>query len=515
MKSEESFGAKLREFFYAEEVPYALAIIRICLPMILAGLVLPRWVVCRELYSADGATAQLSAGYGYFDLLPEMSGTAVAGLYAVMLFSLLTLCIGFCTRASALITFVLFTYFTCLDCCSTMTKYTVICSHLFLILSLSQCGAIWSVDAWLANRRRSLDPTRPAFEYPRFAAWPRRLIQIHIAVVYFGAAMTKIHTPTFFSGDQLQYWMLTHLNYKHPIGEFLSLYPILLVVFGYIVVVWEIVFLFCAWKGSLRHIILPIGILFHFMTTLTLGLLMFPTVCYSTYLAFMDEDDVQRMSAWVRRQGRRFAWVKTALARVNEWQASLTGHPEWRLQSRVAFLFSLVIVAAAGIELEYSWDIYNERGPDGKQKLVAIDPERARQLLAPVAPQRDIDKFFSVDLGTIFVGDLIADRRTTFRQGERMIAQCNLTPPHEDMAIQCKIRDSENRTVKRIIGIGTREMFRVNIEFPIPESLAPGEYYMTIETAGRHVMKKKFNVVPKSGSVVTRTVTEIKTASSD
>ena len=158
-------------------------------------------------------------------------------------------------------TFVLFTYFSMLDCVSTMTKYAVIVSHVLFILSVSQCGAIWSVDAWLRNRQRNLDPTQPPFTFPKSAAWPRRLLQLHIAGVYFGAAMTKIHTPSYFSGDQLQYWMLTHLNFKHPLGELLSLYPITLVVFGYITVVWEITFVFCSWKSMWRNIVLPIGIL--------------------------------------------------------------------------------------------------------------------------------------------------------------------------------------------------------------------------------------------------------------
>ncbi len=504
MKREEPLTVRVRRFFYDVEIPFGLALCRICLPIVLAGMVLPRWAVCRELYSADGATGQLSAGYGYFDMLPEFSGTVVASLYAVMLFSMLTLCIGWCTRVSALITCVLFTYFCMLDVVSTMTKYTVIASHLFFILSLSECGAIWSVDSWLANRKRNLDPTLPEIAYPKSAAWPRRLVQILIAFVYFGAAMTKIHTPAFFSGDQLQYWMLTHLNYKHPLGELFSLYPISLVIFGYITAVWEIVFIFCAWKSSWRNLILPIGILFHFMTTLTLGLLMFPMVCYCTYLAFIDEDDVAQSSAWLRRQTRRFQWLKAIQTRLKEWQATLVTHPEWRTWSWMGFAIALPLAAVFGIQIEYSWDVYGERRPEGRQQLVAIDPDRARLMLAPVTPQRDIDKFFSVDMGTFLVSDLLADRRTAFRQGEKMIAQCNLTPPHEDMAIECKIRDGENRMVNRIVGIGTREMFRVNIVFPIPENMPPGEYFMTIETAGRYVMKKKFDILPKFGTVAVR-----------
>ena len=217
---------RVQKFFFDEEVPFGLALCRICLPLVLMGMVFPRWPVCRELYSADGATGQLSVGFGYIDMLPEFSGTVVAALYAVLMFAMVTLSIGFCSRISALIVCVLMTYFSMLDCVSTMTKYTAIVTHLTFILFLSEAGSIWSVDAWLANRKRNIDPTQPRFTYPKSAAWPRRLMQFFIAAVYFGAGITKIHTPSFFTGDQLQYWMLTNLNYQHRLGELLSGYPI-------------------------------------------------------------------------------------------------------------------------------------------------------------------------------------------------------------------------------------------------------------------------------------------------
>ncbi|WP_397570305.1 HTTM domain-containing protein [Schlesneria sp. T3-172] len=504
MMSTEKAADRIRKFFYAEEVPFGLALCRICLPLVLMGMVLPRWSVCRELYSADGATAQVSVGFGYIDMLPEFSGTVVAALYAMLIFSLVTLSIGWCSRASAVVSCVLMTYFSMLDCVSTMTKYTAMVTHMLLILSLSQAGSIWSVDAWMARRRQNLDPTKPRFAYPKSAAWPRRLMQFHIAVVYFGAGVTKLHTPAFFTGDQLQYWMLTHLNYQHRLGEILAGYPVMLVAFGYVTVVFELMFIFCSWKSYWRHIVLPIGVLFHFMTTLTLGLLMFPMVCYCTYMAFIDEDDVQQSSAWLRRKIRHSSWLKVAQQKLIEIRSAMGSRPEWKSSARIVFATAFPLVALAGIQIEHQFDPYGERRPEGRYQLTAIEPERARQLLAPVTPQRDFDKFFAVDMGTFLVSDIVANRRTSFRQGENMIAQCSLIPPHEDLVIDCKIRDEENRIVDKKREIATREMFRVNMYFSIPNELRPGDYTLNIETAGRPVIKKKFQVLPKYGTVASR-----------
>ena len=312
----ESFSTRVHRFFFDEEVPYGLALCRILLPLVLMGMIFPRWSAVREVFSTDGATAPLAVGYGYLDLLPEFSGSIAVGLYSAMVLAFLCVSVGWCTRASLIIANVLFTYFCMLDCISTMTKYTVIATHMLFLLTLSECGSLWSVDAWLAGRKRSHWPGEPSLVRSRFPAWPRRLMQLHIGSVYFGAAITKMHTPTFFTGDQLQYWMQTHLNFQHPLGELLSLYPILLVAMAYVAIVWEVVFIFLAWKSMWRMFVLPMGVLFHVMTMLTLGLLMFPMVCFMAYFAFIDEDDVQTCSAWCRRQLRAFSWTKPLVQRI-------------------------------------------------------------------------------------------------------------------------------------------------------------------------------------------------------
>src|SRR5207248_2160846 len=133
-----------------------------------------------------------------------------------------------------------------------ITKYTVIATHMLLLLGLSNCGAIWSVDCWLRDRTRRTPRLFPAADEYRSAVWPRRLMQILLGIIYFGAAITKLHTPAFFSGDQLMYWMMTYLNNPHPLGDYLTQYQLLIVICAYVTVVWEITFLFTVWRPWLR-----------------------------------------------------------------------------------------------------------------------------------------------------------------------------------------------------------------------------------------------------------------------
>ncbi|MDB5337862.1 MAG: hypothetical protein JWN70_3481, partial [Planctomycetaceae bacterium] len=47
---------KLEQLFFAEEVPYGFALMRITLPIVLLQGVLARWRFCEELYSTTGIT---------------------------------------------------------------------------------------------------------------------------------------------------------------------------------------------------------------------------------------------------------------------------------------------------------------------------------------------------------------------------------------------------------------------------------------------------------------------------
>ena len=116
-------------------------------------------------------------------------------------------------------------------------------------------------------------------------------------------------------------------------------------------------------------------------------------------------------------------------------------------------------------------------------------------MTAPPEPLRDEDKFFAVDTGTLLVGDMLADRRRVFRQGDKLITQCHLVPPHEDMWIECRILDAQNRIVHRSGNVAMRESFRLNFDYPITTAVEPGDYSVVITTAGREIQRKRISIV--------------------
>ena len=68
------------------------------------------------------------------------------------------------------------------------------------------------------------------------SVWPLRLVQLLIGLIYFGAALTKMHTGGFLSGDQICYWLLTNINNDNPLGKLLAVYPAVIVTMSHIAV---------------------------------------------------------------------------------------------------------------------------------------------------------------------------------------------------------------------------------------------------------------------------------------
>src|SRR5205823_6374074 len=135
------------------EMPFGMALVRISLPLVILVDIVRRWTFARELYSTDGAIASLSSNFGNPDLIPEFSGPVAVGLFTILGLLLVTSAIGWCTRISLWGVSLLYFYFSMLDCLSTVTKYSVIADHVFLLLAVSNCGNLWSVDAWLKRRK--------------------------------------------------------------------------------------------------------------------------------------------------------------------------------------------------------------------------------------------------------------------------------------------------------------------------------------------------------------------------
>jgi len=498
----EGWRTRIRDFFYAPEVPYGPALMRIVLPIALLFAMVPRWQHAREIFSTDGAPISLWVVYDAHPWIPVPSGTMAVAIHTVVLLTLVTSSLGWCTRLSLILATGGYVYLNMLDIIGTMNKYSVIASHMLFLLSFSHCGAVWSIDNWLrrSRLRRQGVPPEVADRPRRFSASTRRLLQFFIAAVYIGAACTKLRIPAYFTGEQLQTWMITELLAPNFLGGRFAMHPSILVVFAYICLAWETLFIFLAWRGVGRIAMIGLGVAFHTMTWLTLGLWVFPLVCFSAYLAYVNENDVERLravlTAW-RARGRGFRSFVGHLLRSREIGKLPALAPAWNHGMLAAFA---VITAVGGVGLEYRLDPYGLRRPQGPYALHELDPDRVAEMLGPTSRIRNADKVLLFDVGSIVVGGAVLDRRTQFHQGESVRIQCGLVPPHENMWIACNLHDSANRVVDTIGTFVASDAMRAMFNYNLGDSIQPGEYSLVLKIADEEIMRRPITILPKAKS---------------
>jgi hypothetical protein len=494
------FRSAVRDFFHGVELPHRLALVRICLSFTLLFPMAYRWFYAREIFSTDGAGISLWSIYDYPCPWLEPSGTVAVALTSLVVLALITSGLGWCTRLSLVVATTGYTYLNLLDILGTLNKSSAIASHFLLLLCFSQCGAVWSIDSWLARRRLVRAGTPPELitgpaPAPR---WPRRMMQIVLATVYLSAAVTKFEVRAYFTGEHLQTWMLSTIHTPNLLGGYVALHPAIVVVGAYVTAMWELLFAFLVWKPMGRRVMLPLGIFFHVMTCLTLGLFIFPMICLSSYAAFTTEsefDGLRRTAAnlW-RRVSFPFAAGIGGLANFVDRLLPTIGPAG----SRGAFAVALFCTGVGGVVLEHKLDRYGERRPEGPYALQEVDPQDVAELITPTRRIESEDKILNFDVGSIFVAGCLLDRRTTFHQGETVHAQCGLIPPHESAWVQCNLHDSQNRVVDTIGLFLSCDMLRALFYYNLGDCVKPGEYSLVLKLAGEEIMRRHITVLPRT-----------------
>jgi hypothetical protein len=135
-------------------------------------------------------------GFENFELLRHISqpGVVVA-LYVALLLAALLFAVGCFTRVAGLSLAALHVIFAAHQPHLTM-GWAQIYPAFVVYVALAPSGRFWSVDAWLRRRQSSL-PSAPA----AFAAWPLRLVQLHVIAIYLTAGWPRFTSQAWLHGE--------------------------------------------------------------------------------------------------------------------------------------------------------------------------------------------------------------------------------------------------------------------------------------------------------------------------
>lgn len=236
------------QFWLSMEDPRAMALLRIVLAFLAICNVNGLWEYFGFLFSDEGIlpaevarqvfASRQFAGFGdggasgepwgFFDLAAFgrfLSGGRISLLYfwdsptamwlhlAAFWIAGLCLMVGLFTRASAIATYVLMS--SLFDRNPLFWEGTELVFRVFVVyLAFARSGHAWSVDNWLRCRRLQRDGKDEPV-YRRIPVWPRRLMMLQLAILYFTTGALKWGS-VWAQGDAVYYAMNLDHFYRVP-----------------------------------------------------------------------------------------------------------------------------------------------------------------------------------------------------------------------------------------------------------------------------------------------------------
>ena len=199
----------LLDRFFAPQPMVGMVAARIGVGLILFFCYATKFRVVQSLYGPDGvggaALYERAPGFplvrplesGFQLLLHVDSPLVIHALWAVLALSSLAFAVGWATRWTGALALVLHVLFHARNPYA-YTGWAVMVIPWLLYLVLSRVGDFASVDAWIRRRRGSPGPG-PARSWLG-AAWPVRLIQVHVCLLYAMAGGARLVDPDWQQG---------------------------------------------------------------------------------------------------------------------------------------------------------------------------------------------------------------------------------------------------------------------------------------------------------------------------
>jgi len=245
--------------------------------------------------------------------LGSLAGTI---LYGVTLLSFTGMMIGFRSRVAVALAFTMSLIQVSWNYLPLSGADAAVRAVLFCLL-WADCGSVWSVDAWIARRRK--DGTAQTAQESMYPIAPLRLIRFQIALIYLNAGLWKLFNPLWRDGSAVHYVLQSNVYRRFP-GLVPAGFDTLSSVLTYGTLAWELSFAFLILFGATRRVVLIVGVLMHLGMLATIEVGPFHLVMLASYVAFLDPLQVPTlpMRLWATLSQRKFegqSGVATAVSR--------------------------------------------------------------------------------------------------------------------------------------------------------------------------------------------------------
>jgi hypothetical protein len=292
------WSAGWNEFWFAPSLPHALAVIRIGCGGMLAYVHLIWAIFARDFMGRDAwldlnTIRRLHADDWTWSWLyyTDSLGVIVAHEVIAMVAGL-AMMVGLATRISIPLAWWM-TLMVCHRMTGALFGLDQIVMMLSMYLMLSNCGSVWSVDAWLRERKRQswwLPTAEPAISNNLAT----RLIQLHLCAIYLFGGLSKLRGEMWWDGSALWYAVV---NYEYQSLDLTWLGNMRFVIAALTTgtVIWETFYCALVWPRLTRPLVLAMALFVHGGIAIGLGMITFGTIMMLANLSFIQPAVVQRL----------------------------------------------------------------------------------------------------------------------------------------------------------------------------------------------------------------------------
>lgn len=300
-------AAGWQRFFHARIDARRMALLRIGFALVMLvnfAILYPdldTWYGEQGLYPSEAAAARaLPQQWTVLRFISPASPAAEAWLHRLFWLTLAStalLLVGFCSRINALFVFMMLVSFQNRNQLILDSEDSVMRLVGFYLLLMSS-GRAWSVDSFLA-RRFGWQSAEACLLAP---AWPLRLLQLQLAVIFVSAALFKLGGRAWIEGTALSYvCRLDDTFGRFPVPDFVFETPLLVRIMSWSVPVVELCAPLLLWFKETRRAALVVIVLFHLANEYTMALFLFHWIMLVGWSSFLTSNDFPFSLGWIRK----------------------------------------------------------------------------------------------------------------------------------------------------------------------------------------------------------------------
>jgi len=288
----------INELFFKKENYSTIGLLRILTAAVILLSLINDLPFVVDYYSDEGLlsgrTDMFRSEYRFSILDHFGSPTLVVIFYFILIIFLILLLIGKYTRISAIIAFILLSSFHEKNTLILNSGDTLMGLMLFY-LAISPSGKCLSLDSIKRKRNTTSDEYK---QQQQGYIWPRRLIQIQLAIVYIFAFLPKTGT-TWRDGTAI-YYFLANPHFARFNLEFLGNFMLLVMFMTYATLLIEMLFPLLVWFKPTKKYMLIGGLMLNFMILILSNITFFSLIMIVALLAFIEPETVNRKLAQLK-----------------------------------------------------------------------------------------------------------------------------------------------------------------------------------------------------------------------